>query len=140
MAKMQQHNKLARNRNGEHLVEQNVAIDDNLLPNAEELARLKEVDPNIIDWIKNRTEIEQDARIRFNQDQMKVHTFSVKNTHRFNFWALFLGFLLFIAVIAVSALFVLEGLTVEGTIFGGSAIITGVIFFMKACFSVPNKK
>ena len=140
MVKAQRQSKIARNRQGDHLLEENLAFDDSLLPSAEELAKLKDVDPTIIDWIKNRTEIEQDARIQFNKDQMRIHTYSVRKTHGFNISSLILGFLLFISVIAVSAFFVYKDLAVQGTIFGGSAIITGVIFFIKACFPTQNKR
>ena len=66
------------------MLEQNVAIDDNLLPSAIELEKLKEVDPSIIQWIMNRAD------------------------------------------------FVIKGLPVTGSIFGGTAIISAVVFFVKA--------
>ena len=122
------------------MVEQNVAIDDNLLPSAEELSKLKEVDPTIIDWIKKRTEIEQDARHQFNREQMAIHTYSVKKTHKFNLLSLMFGFFLFISIIAASSFFVFKGLSVQGTIFGGSALIMGIIFFVKADFSTAKKR
>ena len=48
-----------KNQRGEHVVEHNVAIDDSLLPNAYELEKLKEIDTNIIPWILERAEQEQ---------------------------------------------------------------------------------
>ena len=53
-------------------VEQTSIYDDSLLPPADELAKLKELDPDIINWVKKRTEIEQDARIKFNENKVKL--------------------------------------------------------------------
>ena len=44
--------------------------DDSLLPEAIELEKLKKIDPNIVEWIKERTAKEQDARIDFNHRKM----------------------------------------------------------------------
>lgn len=40
--------------NGDHY-EQHESYDDSMLPDASELDKLKALDPNIIDWIKERT-------------------------------------------------------------------------------------
>lgn len=67
MAKQSHQNRLAKARNGEIMVEQNMAYDDSLLPNAEELQKLQEIDGAIVPWIMQRTEVEQNARIEFNK-------------------------------------------------------------------------
>ncbi len=67
MAKVQHNNRLAKNQRGESIAEQNLSIDDNLLPDAFELERLKNVDPNIITWMMARSEQEQSARIQWNK-------------------------------------------------------------------------
>lgn len=138
MGKQQQQNRLAQNKKGELLVEQNVAIDDNLLPNAIELEKLKEVDPKIIDWILVRTEVEQSARIEFNQNRMKLANRDLTCIHIFNFMGLSFGLIIFLVVLALSAYFLYKGLDVQGTIFGGTAIIGGVIVFVRAA-SVKRK-
>lgn len=116
---------------GEAVVEQNVSIDDNLLPSAVELERLKEIDPNIVPWIMARAEQEQNARHAWNRTQAEIMSSDVKNIHRFNFTAIILAFILFIAIIGASVFFITNGLNVQGTIFGSTAIITGVIFFLQ---------
>jgi uncharacterized membrane protein len=130
---------MAKNNRGELMLEQNLAIDDSLLPSAIELEHLKEVDPKIIDWILQRTEIEQNARIEFNKKQVELAAYNLKKTHRFNFTALFYAFILFLAVLSLSAFLIINKLNIEGTLFGGTAIITGIIFFIKATKS-PTKK
>ena len=139
MAKQQRQNKLAKNRNGEVWLEENTAIDDNLLPSAVELEKLKEVDPTIIDWILKRTEIEQDARITFNNDRVRITEYDLKKFHRFNFTALVLAFLLFVIVLGISAIFVYFNLPVQGTIFGGTAITVAIVYFLRV-ISRSNKK
>jgi uncharacterized membrane protein len=132
MAKHSQQNRLAKARNGEILLEQSNAFDDSLLPSAEELEKLKEVDPNIVKWIMDRTEMEQNARLDFNKNRIKLSEYDLRKTHRFNFTALTFGFIIFMAILAISAFFVYYGLPITGTIFGGTAILVGAIYFIKA--------
>ncbi len=66
--------------------------------------------------------------------------YDVKGYHRFNFLALVLGFLLFAGVIAAAVFCIVKGLSVEGTVLGGAAIITGIVFFMRASIQGRNKK
>ena len=131
MAKLQQNNKLAKNQKGESIVEQNVSIDDNMLPSAIELEKLKEIDPNIIPWIMSRAEQEQNARLEWNKTQGEIMRYDVKITHRFNFTAIVLAFVLFLVIIGASVYFIAKGLNVTGTIFGSTVIITGIIFFLQ---------
>jgi len=132
MAKHSQLNRLAKAKTGEILLEQNNAFDDSLLPSAEELEKLKAVDPNIINWIMDRTEMEQNARIDFNKNRIRLSEYDLKKTHRFNFTALTFGFIIFMAILTISAYFVYIGLSITGTIFAGTAIIVGAIYFIKA--------
>jgi len=130
MAKGQLQNRVVKSRHGDAF-EQNLAIDDNLLPSASELEKLKEIEPEIIQWLLKRTEIEQDSRIEFNKNQLKLTDYNLRKTHNFNYIALIFSFILFIFVLIISAFFVKYELKVQGTIFGGTAIITGLIFFIK---------
>lgn len=131
MAKLQHNNKLARNQRGDSIVEQNVSIDDSLLPSALELEKLKDIDPSIIPWIMARAEQEQNARHAWNKNQSEIMTSDMIKTHRFNFTAIILAFILFLAVIGASVFFVAKGMNLEGSIFGGTAIITGIVFFLR---------
>lgn len=65
MTKRAEQNKISSTANGVAL-EHNTVYDDNLLPAADELAKLNALDPGIVQWVKRRTEIEQNARIKFN--------------------------------------------------------------------------
>ena len=139
MARQQQQNKLQQNNKGELLVEQNVAIDDSLLPSALELEKLKEVDPEIIPWIMRRTEIEQDARIENNKEILKINKIRIVGINRFNFTALILSFFLFVLLILLSGYLIHSGFSLEGSIFGGSTIIIAIIYFLKAIQKSRNR-
>jgi uncharacterized membrane protein len=140
MAKLQQNNRLAQNQHGQSIVEHNVSIDDNLLPNATELAKLKEIDSSIVPWIMARAEQEQNARLQWNKVQGEIMSYDVKKTHRFNFTVLIFAFILFIAVIGAAVFCIVKGLNVQGTVIGGTAIITGIIFFMRVSMRQRDKK
>jgi len=139
MAKHSQQNRLAKAKTGEILLEQNNAFDDSLLPSAEELGKLKEIDPNIVKWIMDRTEMEQNARIEFNKNRIRLSEYDLKKTHRFNFTALTYGFIIFLAILTMSAYFIYNGLPITGTIFAGTAIIVGAIYFIKASIAHKSK-
>lgn len=140
MAKQHQQNKISRSTKGELLLEQNVAIDDSLLPSAAELEKLKEVDPTIITWIMQRTEIEQNARIKNNQDILDLNKMNIKNIHSFNKTSLILGFILFIVTLLLSAYFIYSGLPTQGTIFGGASIFVTILYFSKVIISSRSKR
>jgi uncharacterized membrane protein len=138
MANLQRNNKVAKNQKGEAILEQHESIDDSLLPSAVELEKLKEIDPSIVPWIMKRAEQEQNARHKWNENQSKVLKFDVKHIHYFNFTAIFLAFILFLAIIGAAVFFIIKGLDVTGTIFGGTAIITCVIFFLRVISKNKN--
>jgi len=109
MAKSHHQNKLASSSEGGVMVEHNVAIDDSLLPNADELKRLKVIDPTIIQWMKERAELEQNARIGFNKGQLQLADYNLRKTHKFNFTALVFSFILFLSIISAICLFCNKG-------------------------------
>ena len=112
-------------------LEQTSIYDDNLLPPAEELAKLKDIDPDSINWIKRRTEIEQDARIKFNNDKIKLMDKNMTHVLVQNMTCIIVAFLIIVFGMGCSAYFIYKGLNVEGTIFGGSSIILAGVIFMR---------
>lgn len=112
-------------------VEQTSIYDDSLLPPAEELARLKEIDPDAVNWIKQRAEIEQDARIKFNNDKIRLMEKNMTYVFRQNLICILVSFVIIICGIACSAHFVSKGLNVEGTIFGSGTIVLAGMIFMR---------
>lgn len=130
MAKKAEQNKVC-DKTGLTL-EQNTVCDDNLLPSADELAKLDAVSKDIIPWIMKRTEMEQDARIKFNEDRMKIAQDDFKHVHRYNFTALIMAFIIAVAFLAASFYLILHGQETIGTIFAGGTVVLIVSYFLKA--------
>jgi len=126
MSKSQQQTRGIAGKNGV-AIEQKTIVDDNLLPSAEELEKLKQVDPSIIEWIMRRTEKEQDARIKFNSENMQIFHKNIGITRT----ALWLAFILAIAVLSLGGLFIYLGKEVAGTIFGGVGVFIVIQSFLK---------
>jgi len=136
MTKQAQQNKL-KQQNGLTTLEQNTIVDDSLLPPAEELAKLKELDPDIITWIKERTEKEQDARIRFNDARIDLVKKDVTETHSYNKRALSFALIVILSGMFFSVFLICQKLQTEGTIFAGATIVFAGISFVRAS---SNKK
>lgn len=130
MAKKAEQNKVC-DKTGLTL-EQNTVYDDNLLPSAEELAKLDTVSKDIIPWIMKRTEMEQDARIKFNEDRMKIAQSDFKHVHRYNFTALIMAFIIVLVFVAFSFYLIVNGQETIGTVFAGSTVVLIVSYFLKA--------
>lgn len=112
-------------------IEQTSIYDDSLLPPAEELSKLKELDPDCINWIKRRTEIEQDARIRFNENKIELMRKDMNQVTAQNIICVLAAFIIIMAGFGLSAWFLYKGQDVSGTIFGGSSIVLAAVIFSK---------
>ncbi|MDR1198638.1 MAG: hypothetical protein LBK94_06455 [Prevotellaceae bacterium] len=126
MAQRHQQTKMAVNKN-QGAIEQNTIIDDNLLPSADELEKLKQIDPNIISWIMARTEQEQNARLKFNDDRIKIANKELGITTT----SLWLAFILAISALILGGLFIYLDKEIAGTIFGSVGIIAIIQSFLR---------
>jgi len=111
-------------------IEQNVFVDDSLLPTAEELAKLQQLDSNIMDWMKERCVVEQDARIEFNKNSMNLAKHDVKWFHRNNLISMLLVFFVALTGLIMSYFLISNGHTVVGSIFGATGLAI-MIFSMR---------
>jgi uncharacterized membrane protein len=130
MAKIAQQNKISKDSRGISIEHQNIE-DDSLLPPAEELVRLNKVSPEIITWIMKCTEKEQDARIKFNEDRMRVTESDFKHVHQYNFTALILAFLIVVLFLGSSFYLIINGFETIGSIFAGSTLALIVFYFLR---------
>jgi uncharacterized membrane protein len=126
MAKQQQHTRAITDRN-RGVVEQQTIVDDNLLPSAEELSKLKEIDPSIINWKLQRSEKEQDTRLNFNTERMRLAHKEI-GIARTSLW---LAFSLAIMIFALSGLFIYFGKEIAGTIFGSAGVLVVIQAFLR---------
>lgn len=131
MAKKAEQNTLSNNRQG-LTFEQKTIVDDSLLPSADELAKLDEVSKDIIPWIMARTEKEQDARIKFNEDRMRLSEKDLDFSHKYNTAALIMAFLIVLLFLASSFYLIISGKEVIGTIFAGGTIVGIMSYFLNS--------
>ena len=99
-----------------------LVVDDSLLPTAEELTKLKELDPDIMSWMKDRCVVEQDARIDFNRNQFKLANKDIKWFHFNNLVSMILVFFVAITGLIMSYYLILNNHTVVGSIFGATGL------------------
>ena len=130
MVKQAEQNRL-RDKKGVTL-ERNTIIDDSLLPNAEELAKLNNIDNKILPWILERTVKEQDARIQINKDRMMLAKSENNHVHWYNFTALFMAFFIVILFLGLSTYLLLNDHEIIGTIFCGATLAMIVSYFLQA--------
>lgn len=123
MAKQQRSVK-ARDKNLNQ-IEHHEFYDDSLLPSADELARLKEIDPNIIDWIKKRAEQEQDFRHQTVKDRTEIIKVHVKNEGILNKRGLTFCFIILVLGLLCSFFLIYTDHVVTGSIFAGVSIVLG---------------
>lgn len=113
------------------------SIDDSLLPDAAELTKLKELDPNIIEWIKERTAKEQDARLDFNDRKMAILEKSSTRTFNIDVLTIFCAFFIIVLGMLFSYVLIEKGLTIVGSVFAGATILLAANAFLN--FRKKNK-
>lgn len=114
------------------------SIDDSLLPDANELSKLKELDSNIIEWIKDRTAKEQDARLDFNNRKMTLLEKSSSRSYKIDLFTIICAFLIILLGMLFSYVLIEKGLTTVGSIFAGATIILAANAFLN--FKKKNKE
>lgn len=108
--------------------------EDNLLPEAQELAKLKDVDPTLLPWLISRIEKEQDSRLSFNDRQVGLLEKETKRNYNLTTTSLWLAFAVTLTGMGFSAYLVSHDLAVAGTIFAGVtllSVVTGFLNFRK---------
>ena len=125
MSKKQQTKSIA-NRNGV-AIEQQTIVDDNLLPTAEELQKLQQVDSHIVTWIMQRAEREQETRLSFNRENMRLAHRKVSITQM----SLLLAFVLAVIVLLLSGVFIYMEKELAASVFGGVGVVIIIQSFLK---------
>ena len=110
-------------------VEQNLIIDDNIIPSPQELEKYKEVDPRFLDYFFNTAEKEQKHRHEIDKMKMKIIRRADGKVERMNWWGMFFAFFSIVACLSVAAwalylnrpwfagIFAFSGLSVIASIF-----------------------
>ncbi|MBQ9254995.1 MAG: hypothetical protein IJ180_09515 [Bacteroidales bacterium] len=106
------------------LLKQQTLIDDTaFLPPASDLAEYQKVDSGSVQWIKERAEQEQKARIKFNEDRIKLAKKELNGRNVTAYISIIA--ITFIAVLFIGFAFYLvsKGYDTKGTLFGSGAVL-----------------
>lgn len=79
-----------------------------------------------------RTEKEQDARIKFNEDRMRLSEKDLKFAHKYNMTALIMAFLIVILFLSASFYLIISGKEIIGSIFAGGTIVGIISYFLNS--------
>lgn len=114
-----------------HQLERVEVFDDNLLPEACEIERLKAIDPEIMIWLKERAEREQDFRHEAYNKKIKLLSKSENRVTFLNFYGILMSFLFLGGIIFFSYLIIINGMKIQGSIFSGATIVAVLSFLFR---------
>jgi uncharacterized membrane protein len=110
--------------------EQHESYDDSLLPDSNEIAKLKELDPEIIPWLKDRTAKEQDARHDFTNRRVGLIESGQRRAFTVDVITILCAFLLMFGGMFLSYILLQNQQIVTGSIFGGATILFAAKSFL----------
>jgi uncharacterized membrane protein len=126
MAKKTNSHQIARQGNN-HVIQTSYEEDDNMMPSPDLLAQYNQLDPSFIEWFKNRADLEQNARIKFNDDRIKLANSTDKKLYRIDLTSIFVSAIILLAGLALSAYLIYHRNFNTGSILGGGTILAYVI-------------
>ena len=104
--------------------------EESILPDASELLKLKEVDPNLVPWLISRIEKEQDSRLSFNERQVSLLEKETSRSFCVTMLQLCLAFGAMLLGMGLSAFMLYLKLEIVGTIFAGVSLIATINAFL----------
>lgn len=122
MAKQKTNHSVAKQGN-QQIFQVSHEVDDNLLPNPEELQKYQIIDPSLINWIKARCDKEQNARIDFNNQKIKINKSLNNKFFAIDMTSIIVSVIVVLAGMAMSSYLIHLKHVLTGTIFGGSVIV-----------------
>lgn len=139
MAKQSRKHQVVKNHQGQGQMIEEV-FDDNLLPDATEIEKLKNLDPNIVDWLKSRAECEQLFRQKVFDRKLDLVHKSERGERYISTMGLIFSFLIVLAGMGFSAFLIQEKHEILGSIFAGTVIIAIITLFLSKVNSPKNNK
>ncbi len=114
-------------------------LDDSLLPDVAEIERLYQLDPDILVWLKERAEKEQDFRQKAFNSKLDLVKRTEVGDRRINYMGLIFSFIILLAGMFLSYTMIMEKHEVLGSIFSGATLVAVISIFMGKVQS-NNKK
>jgi uncharacterized membrane protein len=139
MAKQSRKAQVSRSKHHQgHIIEE--VFDDNLLPDASEIKKLSELDPNIIQWLKERAEKEQEFRHKTFASRVKLVSKTERGLRWINYLGLLCSFLLLGGGMFLSYTLIMNEHEVLGSVFSGVILVPIASIFMSKVKSNNNEK
>lgn len=138
MAKHRRRSASSTDNNVQHAIEE--IFDDNLLPDATEIEKLSKLDPNIIEWLKQRAEKEQEFRHTTFRSKITLVDKTEKGLRWINYLGLLFSFVLLGGGMYLSYTLIIRGHELIGSIFSGVMLVAIASIFMSKVKSNNNEK
>lgn len=123
-----------------HQLEHTETVDDNPLPDAEEIIKLNAIDPEILPWLKSRAGQEQDFRHEAHMERIHIVAANEQNTRVLNTLGLCFAFIIFLCGMAFSAYLISKDHTITGTVFCGATLVSGASLFINRMSSQKKQE
>ena len=130
MAKQQKKQQVVKNQQGQGLLIEEV-LDDNLLPDATEIEKLHRIDNNILEWLKQTAEKEQEFRHQAFSKKLKIAEDTERGIRQISKLGIIFSFIIVVLGMFFSGFLIYIGQTVIGTIFAGGIILSIVSAFLR---------
>lgn len=138
MAKKQATHSVAKNGQ-QQIVQTSFEEDDNLLPKPEELQKYIELDPDFMNWIKDRCDIEQRARIKHRDDNVSIVKSTNNKLFTIDILSLVLSTTLMSLLIYLSYRLIMNGHEEIGTVLGSASVIVFAVRILNFRRPKPDK-
>ncbi|CAA0154726.1 hypothetical protein [Tenacibaculum maritimum] len=121
----------------DHLIEE--TFDDSLLPDASEIEKLSQIDPEIINWLKSRAEKEQEFRHKTFNKKFNLVEKNENGLRWINYLGLILSFFLLAGGMFLSYTLIKENHEILGSAFTGLMLVAIASIFMSKVKSNNNE-
>jgi hypothetical protein len=126
MAKKNHRQSIAKQGNNQ-VIHTSYEEDDNMMPAPDLLLNYQQLDPSFIEWFKNRSDVEQKARIKFNDDRIKLAKSTNSKLFTIDMCSIFVSAVIILAGLVLSYFIIKAGHILTGSILGGGTLVTYAI-------------
>lgn len=120
---------LTHGTSGNKIVHQE-QIDDELLPDSHELKRYSEINPDVVTFIMERTQVEQDHRHKIRALQSAEAAKNNLRGYRVTMHGMYIGGIIIVVVLFFAYNLIMAGHHIVGGIFGGTSVLSAIILFV----------
>lgn len=138
MAKQQRKHQIVKSAQGQGQMVEEV-FDDNLLPDASEIEKLYKIDPQILNWLKQSAEKEQDFRHCAFNKKLELVEKTEKGDRRISSLGLIFSFIIVLAGMFFSGFLIYTNHEVLGSVFAGAILLAIVSAFLAKVTKQNNR-